>query len=274
MIRARLILQLVAWLVSICVLAPAAAQVVQNDASDVVTVTLMPGWRDGSGIHVAALKFALAPGWKTYWRAPGDGGIATQMDWSGSSNLGSVGVRWPTPAVFRQNGMRSIGYRGEFVLPIEFQPTSGGPIMVDGHLKLAVCEEVCLPVSLDLHMLLPPEQTVPVVEIAAALRNTPISAAQAEVRRVNCRVFQHGSKALMVIELEMPPLEGRGEAMVIEAPIPSLWIGEPTLSRQGDILRATAKMATRDKTPFTLDLDHVRITLITTRNAVDIKGCR
>ncbi|HZD25518.1 MAG TPA: protein-disulfide reductase DsbD domain-containing protein, partial [Alphaproteobacteria bacterium] len=38
------------------------------------------------------LEFRLAPGWKTYWRNPGESGAPPQFDWSGSGNLADVSV--------------------------------------------------------------------------------------------------------------------------------------------------------------------------------------
>ena len=274
MIIPRFTTLLTAWALSLSLLSPVTAQVLHKNTSDVATVTLLPGWRDDDGTHHAALKFVLAPGWKTYWRAPGDGGVPTLLDWSGSSNLSDVAVQWPTPEVFRQNGLRSIGYHGEFVLPLTFRAASDGPIIIDGHLKFGVCEEVCMPLDLDLHMLLPPDQKTPVVEIAAALRRQPMTAAQAQVRRVECSASYRNGRARVDVEIDMPPMEGRSEAMVIEAPNSGLWISEPFVVREGDTLHASAEMATRSGTPFRLDLDQLRITVITTQNAVDIKGCR
>lgn len=274
MIRSRFTPLLAAWAISLSLFSPAAAQVLLNDASDVVKVTLLPGWRGDNGTHFAGLKFALAPGWKTYWRAPGDGGIPTRLDWSDSSNLDSVDVQWPIPEVFRQNGLRSIGYRGEFILPLAIQATaSESPIIIDGRLDFGVCEEVCLPVSVDLYMSLPTYQRTPVVEIAAALRDHPMTAAQALVRRVECRISYGEGRARVDVEIDMPALDGQGEAMVIEAPNPKLWIGEPFVARDGDTLRATAEMASSSGTPFRLKLEKLRISIITTQSAVDIRGC-
>ena len=42
---------------------------------DVVQIEVLPGWQTASGTQMAALRLTLAPGWKTYWRAPGEGGI-------------------------------------------------------------------------------------------------------------------------------------------------------------------------------------------------------
>lgn len=253
--------------------APASAQVLENGLSDVVNVSLLPGWRDADGTHFAALKFSLAPGWKTYWRAPGDGGVPTRMDWSASSNLSTANTLWPVPEVFRQNGLRSVGYRGEFILPLAFGAIEDGPIEIDGHIDFGVCEEICLPVGIDLHMTLLPDQKTDVVEISAALQNHPLSATNANVKHVECMVTYGDGLARIDIDVDMPPLDGQDEALVIEAANPHLWIAEPVASRNGDTLHGSAEVLLRDGGPFEIDLDQLRMTVITTENAVEIIGC-
>src|SRR5690554_212623 len=51
----------------------------------------------GEGAVSAGLHFQMAPGWKTYWRSPGDAGYPMDLDWSGSRNVASVEVDWPAP---------------------------------------------------------------------------------------------------------------------------------------------------------------------------------
>ncbi|SFR37539.1 Thiol-disulfide interchange protein, contains DsbC and DsbD domains [Litoreibacter janthinus] len=252
---------------------PVAAQIVETGASDVVKVTLLPGWRDSSGTHFAALKFVLAPGWKTYWRAPGDGGVPTRLDLSKSANLHGVKVLWPKPEVFHENGLRSIGYRDQLVLPFAFATATDGTVKIDGSLDFGVCEEICLPVHLDLSFLLPPKQVANVEEISTAMRQRPVPAQRAQVQRVKCDVTYYEAGAHIDVEIDMPPLKGRNEALVIEASGSDLWVSEPTVVRTGNTLRATAQISTRDKTPFRLNMDQVRMTVITTLAAVDIKGC-
>ena len=38
---------------------------------------------DPAGGLRLGLQFRLQPGWKTYWRAPGDAGLPATIDWSG-----------------------------------------------------------------------------------------------------------------------------------------------------------------------------------------------
>ena len=46
--------------------------------------------RRGGDVHRAGIEIRLAPGWKTYWRYPGDSGVPPRFDFSGSRNVKSV----------------------------------------------------------------------------------------------------------------------------------------------------------------------------------------
>src|SRR5215213_8372431 len=58
----------------------------------------------------AGLQIKLGPGWKTYWRYPGDSGVPPRFDFSRSENLGELSVLWPAPHRFTDDGGTSIGY--------------------------------------------------------------------------------------------------------------------------------------------------------------------
>src|SRR5690606_16306285 len=133
-----------------------------------------------SGTHMAALRVTLASGWKTYWRAPGDAGIPAQFDWSESDNLGAVALHWPTPSVFHQNDMTSVGYHNQVVIPIELTPRrSGGPIALSAQIEMGVCEDICIPVSVRVSAVLPATPTRPDARIRAALADRPMTAREA-----------------------------------------------------------------------------------------------
>ena len=87
-------------------LAPPALAMTQDE---VLTATLLPGWRMENGHQMAGLSLTLSPGWKTYWRSPGEAGIPPLFDWSGSDNIASVRLHWPSPSVFHTNGMHMAG---------------------------------------------------------------------------------------------------------------------------------------------------------------------
>ena len=104
----------------LCAAVIAGPSVAQSLPDDILHAELREGWRLPGGTQMAALHLTLAPGWKTYWRAPGEGGIPPSFDWAGSENIARVAFHWPKPQVFDINGVRVIGYRDELVLPMEF----------------------------------------------------------------------------------------------------------------------------------------------------------
>src|ERR1700741_2164925 len=68
------------------------------------------GAPDESGVIAGVLQVDLKPGWKTYWRDPGDAGVPPTLDASGSDNVASVTVMWPAPERFPDGaGGNSIG---------------------------------------------------------------------------------------------------------------------------------------------------------------------
>ena len=71
------------------------------------------GW---IGVHVR-----LAPGWKIYWKAPGDAGVPPEFDWSASSNLALAEVQWPVPHRASILGIESVGYTGDVLFPVKVQ---------------------------------------------------------------------------------------------------------------------------------------------------------
>ena len=101
------------------------------------------------------LHFRLQPGWKVYWRSPGDAGFPPQLEWNGSNNLKSATLQWPAPKRFSVLGIETLGYKDELVLPIiAIQKTPNTATTFEAQLRYLVCNEICIPydTSLSLHL--------------------------------------------------------------------------------------------------------------------------
>src|SRR5215218_6741686 len=70
----------------------------------------------------AGIEIRLDPGWKTYWRYPGDSGVPPVFDFSGSENVKNVAVLWPAPHRFSDGSGNSIGYERSAILPLHITP--------------------------------------------------------------------------------------------------------------------------------------------------------
>ncbi len=239
---------------------------------NVLSVDVLPGWRAEGAEHIAGLRLRLAPGWKTYWRAPGDAGIPPHFDWSGSGNVKAVAPHWPVPEIFNQNGMRSIGYDGDVVIPLRItRHDLSDPIRLKAEVSLGVCEEICIPVQVSISATLPAHGGSD-ASIAGALRDRPISETEARVEAVTCTVAPSRDGISLTMTVTMPPISGR-EAAAIETSDPSVWVAEPDLQRIGNQLTATTDLVRNDAQPFALDRSGIRMTIFGDGQAVDIKGC-
>ena len=234
---------------------------------------ILTGWRQPDGTRVAALRLTLAPGWKTYWRAPGDAGIPPQFDWSGSRNLRAVGISWPTPEVFLTAGMQTIGYSGTLVLPVTLSPRQpDAAIALDVDLDIGVCSDICVPHRMTLTAMIDGATTKPSPEIASALAAQPYSASEAGVAATRCTLTPTPEGLQIETRIDLPDTGGK-EVVVIEPGQPGLWMSETRTNRQGGQLVATGTLRAEGGVPPMLDRSAIRITVLGKSRAVDIRGC-
>jgi DsbC/DsbD-like thiol-disulfide interchange protein len=247
---------------------PAAA----NPPEGVIAVEVLPGWRTPAGTHMAGLRFTLAPGWKTYWRAPGDAGIAPLFVWSGSRNVADAVLHWPVPEVSYPNGTRTIGYADEVVIPVEVTPAGpGAPLRLEGTVELGVCSDICMPMTLSFGADLPADGERDAA-IVAALVDRPLTPAEAGVSAAQCRAVPTEQGLELTAALRMPP-DGGQEVVVIEPGFPGIWVSEAETRWQDGWLTAGVEMIAADGGPVALDRSDLRITVIGPSGAVDIRGC-
>ena len=126
-----------------------------NAQSDVRLVSAVTGVGDGPSVQLG-LQFKIKPGWKIYWRSPGDAGLPPTVDWAGSDNLAGADFAWPAPHRFSYSGLETAGYEGEVVLPIQAklaQPARA--LALRGKLDYLICSEICVPRHADLALTLP-----------------------------------------------------------------------------------------------------------------------
>lgn len=238
---------------------------------EVASLDIIPGWQTADGTQIVGLRITLQPGWKTYWRAPGDGGIPPQISFDAGTQVAAAQFHWPVPEVFDQNGVRSIGYDSSVVLPLEFQIDDGEAFSLSGTLDIGVCKEVCVPVSLPFDTAVAPTGGRDPA-ILAALLNRPLSAAEASVASVTCRIMPSDDGISLSASITMPGAAGT-QTVVIETNDPLVWVSEPDVTREGDVLTATSDLVHVSGEGFLLDRSGVRITVLGRGAAVDIQGC-
>jgi thiol:disulfide interchange protein len=106
-----------------------------------------------------ALKFEIAEHWHTYWRNPGDAGIATKIIWDLPAGFTAGEIQWPTPQRLAVgNDIVNFGYEGEVwhLVAITAAPEikPGSQIVLKARVDWLECEEICVPGRADLQMTL------------------------------------------------------------------------------------------------------------------------
>lgn len=241
--------------------------------AEILAADFLPGWRTDQGSYMTAVRVRLAPGWKTYWRSPGDAGVPPEFGWDGSHNIRDVHFHWPRPDVFQFNGMQTIGYARELVLPVEIWPVDADrPVQVATRMDMGVCRDICVPASVEFTAELPPAGGGGDPVIRSALRNRPETKREAGVRNVACSIAALPGGLRLTAEIEMPRI-GPEETVVVETSDPRVWVSEPAVSRQGTRVVAVSDLVSHSRKPFLLDRSAVTITVLAKGRAVELHGC-
>src|SRR5271156_6778195 len=198
--------------VAFCLPAGAHAQDTSDwDTQPHTAARLIPGSpvkTAGAAFLRAGVEIRLDPGWKTYWREPGDSGVPPTFDFSGSENVKSVSVEWPAPERFPDGaGGNSIGYVGRVVLPLHVvQKDAARRSSVHLKLSYAVCGNLCVPAEATL-------------ELTLSGDGAEETALAKEELRVPRRVAPGAGKGLAVISAHREP-GGEHDRIVVEVAAP------------------------------------------------------
>jgi DsbC/DsbD-like thiol-disulfide interchange protein len=121
-----------------------------------------------NGAVTALVQIEPKEGWKTYWRNPGNAGMAPELDFSHSSNLTLKSVSYPVPDIGEDEAGRFIGYHGPVSLIVEFdKPDATAPAEIDLKALVGICDKICLPFIAEFRLALDP--AIPEGEEFAAL---------------------------------------------------------------------------------------------------------
>lgn len=191
-------------------------------------VRLLAGSRSGA-VLLGGVAFQLQPGWKTYWRTPGDSGVPPRFDFSKSENVEAVTVMWPAPSKFDDGaGGHSIGYHDQIVLPLRIVAKAPDkPVMLRAEINYAVCEKLCIPVDAKVELGFNNVASTEDANLRAALDTVPKPAAIGDPNPLTIRDVKRDGTKNVVVDVVAP--DGRNVDLYVEGPTPdwALPIPEP-----------------------------------------------
>ena len=198
----------------------------QRDAHS--AVRLLAGSRSGA-VLLGGIAFQLQPGWKTYWRTPGDSGVPPRFDFSKSENIEAVTILWPAPTKFDDGaGGHSLGYKNQIVLPLRIVAKNADkPVTLRADINYAVCEKLCIPVEANTELAFASVASTEDSALFAALDTVPKPASIGDPNPLTIRDVKRDGKSSVLVDVATP--DAREVSLFVEGPTPDWALPVPTL---------------------------------------------
>ena len=142
--------------------------------------SIKPGTQFTTGILMA-----MDPGWHTYWKNPGEAGLATRIRWTLPDGFVAGPTQWPLPQKHIESGdVLTYGYERETMLLIPITVPAdlraNNTVTLKASVQWLECERVCIPGSATAMLTLPvgagepSEENVPLFARYAKLVPSPL----------------------------------------------------------------------------------------------------
>lgn len=146
-------------------------------------------------------------GWHTYWKSPGETGIATDVQWSLPQGWSAGEIQWITPKKFVTSGIVNYGYDREVLLPVRIRVSEdakpGTQARIEADASWLMCAEQCVPGSAHVSLQLPILQAKPQPSSSSALFAKTLSLVPREIRGVKATLDPEN----FLVRFSFPPLE-------------------------------------------------------------------
>ncbi|MBI1300731.1 MAG: disulfide bond formation protein DsbD [Alphaproteobacteria bacterium] len=113
---------------------------------------------------LVATEIKMAKDWHVYWKNPGDSGLPVQIEWDLPEEFEIGNIQWPTPDKISYDILVNYGYYDTLVLLQELKIPKvfpEGPIHIKGKVNVLICNEICIPESSDLSLILNDPAAIP-----------------------------------------------------------------------------------------------------------------
>ncbi|MGA2684659.1 MAG: protein-disulfide reductase DsbD domain-containing protein [Verrucomicrobiota bacterium] len=98
----------------------------------------------------AGVDMKMDPDWHTYWKNPGEAGMATEIKWQLPPGVTAGETQWPLPEKLPPAEVTTYGYNREVVLLVPLTLASNspaGPLDLKANVTWLECKEECVPGS-------------------------------------------------------------------------------------------------------------------------------
>jgi suppressor for copper-sensitivity B len=220
---------------------PGASDAVRTDQSAVRLISATAAVGTATELR-AGLEFDLQPGWKTYWRSPGDAGFPVSVDWSGSTNVAAANLSWPAPHRFSLFGLDTFGYEEHVIFPIAVRPAKvGEPVILEAKVNYLVCHDICIPYDAQVRLELPSGPATPTDHAQSINRfvaQVPGDGARHGLTLERVALGGTAAEPVLDVLVRSSIMPFDTPDMIVETP-QGFYVGAPTTSLSDGGMRAT-----------------------------------
>lgn len=233
------------------------------------------GVQPGQPVWVG-LQITHQPAWHTYWKNPGDSGLATSLTWTLPPGVTAGDIAWPVPHKIRIGTLANYGFEGTLLLPVpltiapDFKPPLlASELEVKLHAVWLVCRQECIPEEGDFVLKLPVKSST---GMHAAAFDAALAAQPTDLKARSQVRVQGADIQVTVSDL---PAALRGQTLELFPETPEITTPAATITQQWDgaTWSATAPLtAMRSQSPTEMPLVLATATGQGFRTVADVQG--
>ncbi|MGY5779366.1 protein-disulfide reductase DsbD domain-containing protein [Rhizobium sp. LEGMi135b] len=208
----------------------ATSEWIDNQGGRMRLIALAP---DADGHIRAALQIEQEPGWITYWREPGQGGIPPQITPAAGSGVTLERTGYPIPKPIRVGPIQEIGYDAPVTFPLDLRVTGKSPAKLELTAFIGLCKDICIPFQADLSLPLPANEQPTSHELAlldaakAALPQPPSPDFTVQSQKIST-----DAKSLS-LHLTLPEASGKTPEIYVTGPSGYVFFQQANAKREG-----------------------------------------
>ena len=180
----------------------------------------------------------MDPDWHTYWKNPGEAGLATEIKWKLPTGFVAGPVAWPLPEKQTEEGdIVTYGYTDETMLlvpisaPVDLAP--GKSVTLSADITWLECKSTCVPGNASVHLDLPVATDPGVAEhqelFVKYQANVPLPHTEADGLQVHSTI---GAKTV-TIDVTFPASQAAGSVDFYPEGIPNTQVSRPLVKLDG-----------------------------------------
>ena len=242
-------------------------------ANGLVSAKITDGWIEKDQKLIFGLKIDLNKNWKTYWRLPGNAGLKPLFTFDKSENVFAAKIMWPSPIIFGEDNLWSIGYKDNVLLPIEITPIdTSKPIKLEIQADIGLCEDVCIPVTLNVSYFATPGQNQENYEILGAILSEPIKSDDIGFQPPQC-IIKNGELIMEFNEKNVKTGIENIELFVIEVGSSVFYVNSQKAYVFDDRITVSTKNSVETELPGVISRERIKTTIIGSNQSLEFVGC-